>query len=218
MIRGQPICLLGAHVLELALQHAVARLVRVGPRLGDSEIDDLHVCFVGYQDVARRHIAMNDSVGTALHVRLGMGVVQALGGLLGDERDEPRRQVRSLASELAENVPDVFAIYTLHGDEVVVEMAAEVVHPHHVRMLQRSGQLGFIDEHVDEVHVVRDVRQDPLDYDELLVTTVRVSLRLEDLGHAARGDAIHEVVLSEYLGFERAGARVAPPRLATRRW
>jgi hypothetical protein len=65
---------------------------------------------------------------------------------------------------------------------------------------QLTGDLGFIDEHLDEVAVLSHRRQDPLDRDDLLEALDAVRLRLEDLRHATHADAIEQQVFPERYG------------------
>jgi hypothetical protein len=53
--------LLGRHVRDLALEHAGARLRGRVERLGDAEIDDLHLAVVGHEDVLRGDVAVHDA-------------------------------------------------------------------------------------------------------------------------------------------------------------
>ena len=70
---------------------------------------------------------------------------------------------------------------------------------------QLRGELGLVDEHRDELFVVGQVRQDPLDRDDLLEALLAAHAGLVDLGHAAGGDLLEELVLAE-----AARARAAP--------
>jgi hypothetical protein len=66
-----------------------------------------------------------------------------------------------------------------------------------VGVRELAGDLGFIDEHLDEVLVLPHRGEDPLDGDDLLEALDAVALGLEDLGHATDADAIEEQVLAE---------------------
>ena len=75
-----------------------------------------------------------------------------------------------------------------------------------VRVLQLSGKLGLVDEHRDELVVVREVRQDALDRDDLLKSLDAAHARPIDLGHPAGGDGLDQLVLAEGCAAgERAG-------------
>src|SRR5262249_1977497 len=78
--------------------------------------------------------------------------------------------------------------------------------------------LGLVDEHLDEVVVGRQVRQDALHRDQVRVTVAIEGLGAEDLGHAAEGDAIHEVIAAELMGPRHAPRYhcEGPPRVLTR--
>ena len=59
-------------------------------------------------------------------------------------------------------------------------------------MRELHGDLGFIDEHRDELLVLRDAGQDAFDGDESLKTFDTICLGLEDLGHTADVDALEQ--------------------------
>ncbi len=73
-------------------------------------------------------------------------------------------------------------------------------------MGEAGHHLGLVDEHVDELLVLREVRQDPLDRHDLLEALDAFALGLEHLRHAADRHAVDQLVGAE--------AVVAPRRLA----
>ncbi len=64
---------------------------------------------------------------------------------------------------------------------------------------QDAGDLGFVDEHLDEVVVLGEVGEDALDRDEVRLAVRVERLRAIDLGHSTERDAIEEVVAPELL-------------------
>ena len=76
--------------------------------------------------------------------------------------------------------------------------AAELEDLTDVGVVQLAADLGFIDEHLDEVGVLRHRRQDPLDGEDLLEAFDAERLGLEYLGHAANADALEQDVLAEW--------------------
>ena len=56
------------------------------------------------------------------------------------------------------------------------------------------GDLGLVDEHLDEVVVLGEVGEHPLDRDEVRAPLGVEGLGAKDLGHAAERDAVEEVV------------------------
>ena len=60
-----------------------------------------------------------------------------------------------------------------------------------------TDELRLVDEHADELFVLRDVRQDALDRDEPLEALDAERLRAKHLGHAADVDSLEQEVLAE---------------------
>ena len=87
--------------------------------------------------------------------------------------------------------------HELHRDVERAAGAAEVVDADDVRVLEADRDLRLVDEHVDEVVVLDEVREDALDGDQALEPLGAEGLRLEHLGHAAHPDALEEEVFSE---------------------
>src|SRR5262249_27755654 len=88
--------------------------------------------------------------------------------------------------------PDV-----LEGDVVERVDHAEVEDLRDVGVVQLDGDLGLVDEHGDEVLVLRDAGEDALHRHHALEPLHPESLRPEDLGHAADVDALEERVFAE---------------------
>ena len=63
--------------------------------------------------------------------------------------------------------------------------------------LSNDRDARFVDEEADELIVLAQVVEDPLDDQDLLETADAVAARAVDLGHTARGDFLEEVVLPE---------------------
>ena len=77
---------------------------------------------------------------------------------------------------------------------------AELEHLHDLRVRELRGQLRLVDEHRDEVRVRRQVRQDPLDDQDLLEAVRRGDLRAKHLGHAAHGQSFEKRVAAKGRG------------------
>ena len=123
-----------------------------------------------------------------------------------------RRQVERHAQALVPGAPhdraQVAAVDVLHRDVVALLDPAEVEDLDDVRVGEAGHHLGLVHEHVQELLVLREVRQDALDRDDLLEALDAGALGLEDLGHAADRHPVDELVGAE--------AVVAPRRLARR--
>jgi len=88
----------------------------------------------------------------------------------------------------------------LHRDEVVPVGLAQVVDADDVRMIEPRREPGLVEEHLDELLVAREVREDALETDELLEAGCAGLPRQVDLGHPAGGDELDELVLAQRAG------------------
>jgi hypothetical protein len=85
--------------------------------------------------------------------------------------------------------------------------AGELVDAGDVVVAQDRGDLGLVDQHLDEVVVLGEVREHALDRDQVGVALAVERLGPVDLGHTAERDAIEEVVPAELLGPTQRGDR-----------
>ena len=135
-------------------------------------------------------------------------------GHLGRDVDGQRDRQRhaQLAAGLLDRA-QVAAVDVLHRDEVAAGLdLAEVVDVDDVRVVQLRRELGLVDEHRDELFVVGQVRQDLLDRDDLLEALDARALGLVELGHAAGGDPLEDLVLAEPVRARRRRPRPPAPR------
>jgi hypothetical protein len=197
MIDGQATHLLGAHVAELPLEHARLRLGVSGRCLRDAEIDHLHLALVGHQAVLRAHVAMDDSERPTAAVLLAVRVVEPLTHLGADPRAHRGGHLLPHLPEAVHDLEQVFAPDVLHRDVVRVGDLPELVDRNDVRVRQLPGDLRLVDEHLDEIFILRHRRQDPLDRQDLLEALHAERLRRVDLRHATDRDAVDEQVLAE---------------------
>ena len=87
----------------------------------------------------------------------------------------------------------------LHRDEVLAVRARELVDARDVAVAQHARDLRLVDEHLDEVVVLGEVREHALDRDEVRLAVRVEGLRAIDLRHPAERDAIEQVVAAELL-------------------
>jgi hypothetical protein len=199
--------LLGAHVAELALQHAGLGVFGLGGRLGDAEVDDLHLALVGHEDVLGRNVAVHDLQGLAVRTPEVVGVVERLAGVGDDARGEHGRTAGSPLDAAPGDRREVFAGDELHRDEVgLVGLAAEVVDLDDVRVVEGRAHAGLVQEHLDEGLLLREVAQDLLDDDEAVEAGHAGLAGEPDLRHAAGRQLLDERVPAEPA--DRADVRV----------
>jgi len=190
--------LLGGHVRDLALERTDLRLLRATRRARDTEVDQLDRTFVADEHVARRHIAVNDAEVLSVGARAGVRVIERGGDAVDDrECDRERHRLLALASEALDRA-DVLAMDELHREERRACVLVDLVHVSDVRMLERRGEARFVEEHPDEIRIVRDGRQDALDDAQLLEAGRSTNTREIDLGHSAHRELPQDLVLAEH--------------------
>jgi hypothetical protein len=102
---------------------------------------------------------------------------------------------------LHEELVQVLAVDELEGDVVGAVDPPEVEGLADVHVRELNGDLGLVDQHVDELLVLRVLRMDDLERQELFEAADAGGLRQVDLGHAAERDAFDELVRTELLTF-----------------
>ena len=134
-----------------------------------------------------------------MHDALLVRVVQRLARGDEDGGDLGGRQRRAELVGAAPQRREILAVDVLHRQVIGVTVAAEVVDVNDVRMVERGGDLRLVEEHVDEVGLLGEVRQDALDRDALGEPFGAWSAGEKDLGHPADGESLKELV-STYCG------------------
>jgi hypothetical protein len=117
--------------------------------------------------------------------------------LLGDvDGHVDRRREIDLARAL-EHAKEIAAIDELHRDVVGLGDSAEVEDLRDVGVLQLYDDLGLVDEHADEALVLREVRVNDLEREELFEAADAARLGQIDLGHSSNSDLFDEPVWPE---------------------
>ena len=199
--------LLGRHVRELALERAGARLLlhRV-ERLGDAEVDQLHLPVVAEHDVLRRHVAMHDRLLRARLVGVLVRVAEAARRLARDVRGHERRHRRRrrlVLRERTQQAQQVLALDVLHDDEELAVLLAELVDLHDVGVREARRDLRLVDEHVDELRILVVRAEDLLDDDGALEAGGAFAARTIHVRHASAAEAGSERVLTEAMRRKR---------------
>ncbi len=205
-VDGQAAHLLGRHVAELALENAGLGLGRFARCLGNSEVDQLHFALVPDEHVLRGHIPVHEVEVAALGVALVVRVIQALAKLHDEVADLLHGHGLPALAKVIEDAAQVAPVDVFERDEKAVVDFAEVENLGDVRVLQLHGDLRLVDEHRDELFVLRDARQNALERNNPLEPLNADGLGLEDLGHAPDIDAFEEVVLAEGDWFVQASS------------
>ena len=127
--------------------------------------------------------------------------VQPLRQLRGDVQRQHLGDDLAHRGDLLDDHAQVVALDELQHDEVLAVLGdPEVVNLHDVAVRERRVDARLGEQHLDEALVLREVREDPLDGDELLEAFGRDDAAFEDLGHAAHGDQLEQLVLAEFHG------------------
>jgi len=189
--------LLGRHVRCLALERSGLGLVLAIVGARDPEIEELDRAVVADEHVARRDVAVDEPERPAIGAGLFVRALERGGGALDDrERDGERDPLVALARRHADRA-DVLAVDVLHREEQGAVDLADIVDVADVRVPQRGGEPGFIEEHLHELGIRGEVRQDPLQHDHLLEAGLTADAREVDLRHPAGRDLAEDLVFSQ---------------------
>ncbi len=148
---------------------------------------------------------MHDVQRTHRGVAAAMCVVERLRELTHDVDGELLRERLAEATAATQERREVHARDVLHRDEVGVVRATEIEDLDDVRVRERDRDLRLVDEHLDELRVHPEFREDPLDDEDLFETLDTVRLRLEHLRHAAAREQFEQLVLAVDDGRRRCG-------------
>ena len=112
--------------------------------------------------------------------------------------DSASGMISPVAGDLLHDHAQVVALDVLEDDEVLAVLGdPEIVDLDDVAVRERRVDARLGQQHLDEALVLREVGEDALDRDELLEAFGRDDTAFEDLGHAAHGDLLEELVLAE---------------------
>ncbi len=206
--------LLGGHVAEFPLEHRPTRLAGRGGA-GHAEVRDLHLAVIGHEDVAGRHVPMDDAQGVPVRVARVVSVPQRLADLPYHVQRDGRRDLPAETIRPGHDLLEVPAVDVLHRQVVLALDLVELVDRDDVRMLQRGRDLGLVHEHLHERRVLRIRQEDALDHEDLAKVLGPLDHGLEDLGHPARADLLEQQVLAELPG-SRGGLRRSLGHLISR--
>ena len=140
---------------------------------------------------------MDDVQLAPARVALAMSVVEPFANPADDERRQLQRHPLAAPLHPLEDRAHVLARHVLHRDVVRVVDLPQVERLGQVGMTQLRGDLRLVDEHLDELFVLGDGREDALDRDQLFEALDADGLGLVDLGHPADVDAVEQEILSE---------------------
>ena len=187
---------LGRHIRNFALERVALHTRRVIHRLGDAEVGELHLTPVAHQHIGRRDVAVDDALGFAL-VGCGVREVEGRSQRVCDIRHEACVEPLGADAEVAKHCAKVGSVHELEREIVCAIGYAEIEHTGDVPVVQQGGQPGFAQEHVDELRVSCERRQDTLEANALLETSDATAHGDERLGHPPDAEPFYELVVAK---------------------
>ncbi len=186
--------LLRRHVCELAFERPGARLREPIGNLRDPEIDDLRVAVVSEEEVVRRDVSMDETEQLpALSTKL-VSRVKALRRIGANARRKVGRDELPVFLASAHDLTKRLAVEVFHRDPIGVVVLPEVEHLRHVRVVDPRRDTRLVEEHVDELVVLDEVRVDALDRDPLLEPARPIHPGEMDARHAADADLFDDAI------------------------
>ena len=202
--------LLRREVRDLALDLLRPRDGQPRGRAGHAEVGEAGAAVGADEDVLRRAVAVDQAEGLALGVGELVRRVEA-GERVEQDAERDRRREQGATLERAHREPgERVALDELHHQKV-----AGLAHPHledgdHVRVVDARGEPRFVEEHLDELLLAREVRVELLDGDEAREAARPREPAEEDGRHPARRNLADELVRIEpaalVVGLEHADA------------
>jgi hypothetical protein len=134
-------------------------------RLRNSEVDQLHVAFVGNKYILRGDVAMHDAQRAPLLIGCEVRVVQARAQITDHAKHNIERESPPGSHFPVKYRPKIVAVYVLHRNEVRVFRVPDFKDTGNVWMGQMARDLRFVPKHRDEFVVQQPtaIRQAPLD-------------------------------------------------------
>ena len=183
--------------------------------LGDPEVHDLDRAVVGDDDVTRRNVAVNDTQRSSIQADLFVRVVETCRNTDRDgQRVLDRESVPALGN-LLEEMAEVLPVEVLHREVVLAVLAAAVVDLNDIRVVERPGQTRLPQKHLDELIVVRKMRENPFEDDVLLEPFDAGRLGDEQLRHAATRKALHQSISADDCAGLDGGRRRQGPQVTS---
>jgi hypothetical protein len=140
---------------------------------------------------------MDEIQRATIPVRLVVRAVQSPQGVHHYIGAELGRNPTALGPAPVEQSATVLAVHVLHRDEVLALRVAKLIGLRDVLMLHEAGDASLVNEHPYEILVPTQVGEDALHRHHVYPSLVIEGLGPIDLGHAAKGNAVEQVVAAE---------------------
>ena len=142
---------------------------------------------------------MDDLHRFTVLVLASMRVIQALGDLHHDISGDTIWHRDALTTSPADEPTEIEPVDIFHRKEELVPLLVKGINLDDVGVVQAHRDLGFVDEHREELRAPSKARQDALDHEDLLDPLGPGGLRKEHLGHAPRPDAAEDPISPQVL-------------------
>ena len=136
-----------------------------------------------------------------------VGEVERTADAAGDVGGERQRDPLAQLPVPVDDGPERRTLDELHGDEVLARHFAELVDLHDVAVHQVGRQLGFVDEELQPLLLLRVLRVDDLERDALRESGGAQLLGFVDGGHAADRDLAYEAECARVVDVARSRCR-----------
>ena len=94
----------------------------------------------------------------------------------------------------AHEARDAFALEVLHDHEQLARVTSQLVHMHHVAVLNARHDARLVEKHVDETARPRQMRQDAFEHNRSLEAARTHQTAQQDFGHATGGEVPHDLI------------------------
>ncbi len=200
--------MLGRGIRELALEAPGVGRGGPAPRVRDAEVGYSREPIDADEHVVRRDVSMNQLERVALGVRESVRCAEAR-ERVGDDAEHDRRRQRRLAlAREHDELREVHAVDVVHDEEVAFGGAADVERRDDVRVPDSRGEPGLVEEHADELGIVREVLVEHLDRDEPLELAHASRSTHVDRAHPPHREETQDLVAADRTAFEAIASRV----------
>ena len=196
-VDGQSHDLFGSHVAEFPFEDARFGVRAFGGGFGDPKVDDLHLAFVGNDDILGRDIAVNDVEFTHGDIFVAVSVVESFADFGDDVNDKGDGEGRFDVAGAIDQAADIAAVDVFHRDKKRLANAAEFVYLGDIGVVKRDGDPRLVDEHLGEFGIACEVRQDAFDRDESFDAFEACDFGAEDFRHPADIKSVEQQVITK---------------------
>ncbi len=190
-VEDKALDLFGRHVGEFAFDGSRLGFLG-GLGFGDPEVNDLDDALEGEDDVLGGDISVDQVEVMAVGITEAVGIFETFADLRSDLGDVFGGEPESVFATDLDHRTEVEAVDVLHGDEVVVVVLSEFKDLYDIGVVHDGSDTRFVLEHLEELLVTEEVREDPLDNKLLFEAAGAALLGEMDFGHPAGCELFQE--------------------------